>query len=219
MTLKKIKHILIRLSNEEKAIGISALAVLIGNFLPWYSYVFNYDGPRVIETGLTGELGIIGFTATLMSLIALAFMLSKHFYLPLPHFGIKKDKIVLFLMAESAFIILLAFAIYTKKSLDATDAEINFGLYTSLLGACIATFATFAQIQKDTSEESKAIFEQANEPIERIIAIKHEVKQPSPTIKTESFEKSKMKNEPTSDENQGSYFLREAGVRKEPHNK
>ncbi len=221
MKFKRIKHILIRLSHEEKTILIGGLAVIIGAFLPWYSTTLNFNGNPMTENGFSGDLGVIGFTATLLIILSLLFVISKHFYLPLPQFGQQKNKIILFLTGQSAFLILLTMAIYTKRSLDFTNAEINFGLYTSLLGSCIAVFATFAQIQRESSKEARTLFEQGNEPIERIVAIKHEVKQPSPPSakkidQINLFDDSNktLTVQKVEEKNQSRYFLREAGVEK-----
>ncbi|MBI5422176.1 hypothetical protein HZA44_03505, partial [Candidatus Peregrinibacteria bacterium] len=59
-----------------------------------------------------------------------------------------------------AFLLLLVVAVFTKRSLDFTNAEIRFGLYTALIGAVLATFAAFALIQKRLKKEAKAFFGQ-----------------------------------------------------------
>ena len=148
MNLRRIKHMIFRLSTEEKVLGIGALIVLIGSFLPWYSVVFNYKEQGSTESGFSGDLGVIGFIVFLLTLMSLALLMAEHLHLKLPQFGHKKEKIILFLMGESAFLLLLAVAIYTKRSLEYTNAELRFGLYLSLIGAFVSAFASYAQIQR-----------------------------------------------------------------------
>ena len=149
---------LLRLSTEEKVLGIGCLTVLVGAFLPWYSVVFNYRDQNISENGFSGDLGVIGFVIFLLVAISLTFLISSHMNFKLPDFGYKKEKINLFLMGESAFLILLTIAIYTKRSLEYTNAELRFGLYISLIGACLGAFAAYAQIQKTEKKVAQDFF-------------------------------------------------------------
>jgi len=149
---------LFRLSGEEKAIGIGGLAVVLGVFMPWYTVVMNFD-KEVTESGFSGDLGILGFVVFLLMLLVLGFLMGDHLHFRLPRFGLKKENILLFLSGESAFLLLLALAIFTKRSLDFTNAELRFGLYMALIGAVLSAFAAFAQIQKLQKKETKEFFE------------------------------------------------------------
>jgi hypothetical protein len=159
MLLQRLKHTLLRLSIEEKVIGVGALAVIVGLFMPWYSVVLNFNDMATSESGFSGDLGVIGFVVFLFMLLGLGFLLAGHFRFRLPQFGFKKESILLFLSGESAFLLLLAAAIYTKRSLDYTNAELRFGLYVALIGSILATFAAFALLQKIQKKEAKAFFE------------------------------------------------------------
>lgn len=161
MGIKKIKHLLLRLSPEEKLLGAGGLLIIIGSFLPWYSLVLSYGENNINETGFSGDLGVIGFIVFLLTLSAIAYLISDQLRIKIPRFGFKKEQINLFLMGEGAFLLLLAIAIYTKRSLDYTNAEIRFGLYLSLIGALMGTFASFAQIQRNEKSETEAFFGQS----------------------------------------------------------
>lgn len=157
---------LLRLSNEEKMMGIGSLIVLASAFMPWYSVVFNYNEKGVTESGFSGDLGVIGFSVFLLTGLSLAYLLSDHLNLKLPNFNYKKEQIILLLSGESAYLLLMTLAIYTKRSFDYTNAELRFGLYTALIGAIISTFAVFAQIQRKEKKNVEAFFSHTEEVAE-----------------------------------------------------
>lgn len=163
MNLRIIKHLLLRLSIEEKMLGVGAIIVLASAFLPWYSVVFSFNENGITESGFSGDLGVIGFVVFLLSAMALGLLAASHLRVKLPQFGYNKEQILLFLMGQSAFLVLLTIAIYTKRSLEYTNAELRFGLYLSLIGACIGAFAGFAQIQKNEKKDAKSFFEHPEE--------------------------------------------------------
>lgn len=165
MFMRRLKHMLFRLSAEEKVIGIGGLAVILSVFMPWYSVVLSFE-KGVTESGFSGDLGVVGFVVFLITLISLGFLMGDHLHFRLPRFGFGKEGIILFFSAESAFLLLLEIAIFTKRSLDYTNAEIRFGLYMALIGSVLATFAAFAQLQKLQKKEAKSFFEHEPEPME-----------------------------------------------------
>lgn len=171
MFLRRLKHMLLRLSIEEKVIGIGSIVVILGTFMPWYTTVVLNLDKGMTESGFSGDLGVIGFVAFLFMLMSLGFLMADHLNVRLPRFGFQKESIMLFLNGESAFLLLLVVAVFTKRSLEFTNAEIRFGLYTALIGAVLATFASFALIQKRLKKEAKAFFgqkEQAEEVQEEL---------------------------------------------------
>ena len=117
MNFRRIKHMLLRLSPEEKLAGIGAIVVLISTFLPWFSIVFSSAERGTTVSGFSGDLGVIGFVVFLLTAMAITFLMAEHLNFRIPHFGFKKDQIVLFLMGESAFLLLLTIAIYTKHNM------------------------------------------------------------------------------------------------------
>lgn len=153
-----------RLSPEEKVVGLGILITLIGLFLPWYSVVFAFDKTSASQSGFSGDLGVIGFIVFLMLIIAALVLTGEYLYFRLPQFGYSKEQILFFLMGEGAFLTLIAIAVYTKRSLEFTNAEIRFGIYMSLIGACLATFAAYAQMQKLKKKDVEAFFEHTEEP-------------------------------------------------------
>ncbi|MBN2096640.1 hypothetical protein JW752_04590 [Candidatus Peregrinibacteria bacterium] len=166
MNFRRIKHMLLRLSPEEKVAGIGAIIVLVSTFLPWFSIQFTSMEEGTTVSGFAGDLGVIGFVVFLLTGIGTAFLMADHLNLKLPRFGFKKDQIILFLLGESAFLLLLTVAIYTKRSLEYTNAEMRFGLYAALIGAVAGTFATFAQTQKHQKKETEAFFSHEEEAAE-----------------------------------------------------
>jgi len=217
MNLQRIKHMLFRLSTEEKVLGIGALLVIVSSFLPWYSVVLTYNEQGNTESGFSGDLGVIGFVVFLLVLISLAFMLSEYLHFKLPQFGFKKEKIILFLMGESAFLVLLTLAIYTKRSIDYTNAELRFGLYLSLIGAFMGTFAAYAQIQRLLKKNAQEFFdlpgdepsdnnpEPENDPDEKVL----------PEVEEKHIEKhSKSAHKPK----QESFFEEDNGHKEEINN-
>ena len=158
MNLQRIKHMLLRLSTEEKVLGAGALTIIISSFMPWYSVILNYNERMTTESGFTGDLGVIGFVVFILVLIALAFLMSGYLHFKMPKFGYRKEQILLFLMGESAFLLLLTIAIYTKRSIEYTNAGIRFGLYISLIGAFMGVFAAYSQNQKIIRKETHEFF-------------------------------------------------------------
>ena len=163
MNFRRIKHMLFRLSPEEKLAGIGAIIVLISCFLPWFSITFSSTEKSTAVSGFAGDLGVIGFVVFLLTTMAITFLIAEHLNLRIPGFGFKKEQIVLFLMGESAFLLLLTIAVYTKRSFEYTNAELRFGLYAALIGAFAGTFAAFAQTQKSQKKETEAFFEHPEE--------------------------------------------------------
>jgi len=162
MNLRRLKHTILRLSPEEKMVGVGALLVIFGCFMPWYSVVLNFDKKNLTETGFGGDLGVIGFIIFLMSIIAMLVLVGEHLHIRLPQFGYSKEQCLFFLMGQSAFLALLTIAIYTKRSLDFTDAELRFGIYMALIGAFLGAFAAFAQLQKFKTKEVERFFDHGN---------------------------------------------------------
>ena len=165
MFLRRLKHMLIRLTAEEKVIAVGSLVILFSAFMPWYSVVLNFD-KGVSENGFSGDLGVIGFVVFLMTLLTLVFLVGDYLNFKMPQFGFSKESVLLFLSGETAFLLLLVVAIFTKRSLDYTNAELRFGLYTALIGSVFSAFAAFAQIQKMHKKEARAFFTHDDEPLQ-----------------------------------------------------
>ena len=158
---------LFRLSAEEKVIGVGGLVAILSVFMPWYSVVLSFE-KGITESGFSGDLGVVGFVVFLFTLLSLGFLMGDHLHFRIPRFGFKKEGIILFFSGESAFLLLLEAAIFTKRSLDYTNAEIRFGLYLALIGSLFATFAAYAQLQKLGKNETKAFFEHDSAPEEPV---------------------------------------------------
>lgn len=144
------------MSREEKVIGLGALLLLIGSFMPWHSVVLNFGGVETLSNAFSGDIGVVGFVVLLMTLVALLYLMAENLHLRLPQFGYKKSQLLFFLMGESFFLVLLTLAIYTKRSLGYTQAGLRFGIYISLVGAFLAAFAAFAKVRKAKGKEEKA---------------------------------------------------------------
>jgi hypothetical protein len=158
MSLRRIKHTLLRMSAEEKVIGAGSLAIVVGTFLPWYTVVMSFDKNSLTETGFSGDLGVIGFVIFLMAIITGTVLVAENMRLPLPQFGYKREQILFFLLGESFFLTLLSMAIYTKRGLEFTDASLRFGIYTVLIASFFGALSAFALIQKDKKQEVEKFF-------------------------------------------------------------
>ncbi len=208
MSLRRIKHALLRLRSEEKVIGAGALIVLISAFMPWYSVIMSYDKKSITETGFSGDLGVVGFIVFLMSLMAILVLVGENLRIPMPQFGYKKEQILFFLMGQNAFLVLLTIAIYTKRSLEFTNAELRFGIFAALIGAFFGAFAAFALAQKTKKQAVTEFFshdEEGGEPEEQRVQIEEEelvmvTEEPEPE---EEPEEEPPKPEP---ENKPSFF-------------
>lgn len=229
MNLRRIKHTLLRMSTEEKVIGIGALAIFFGSFMPWYSVVMNFDKKAITETGFSGDLGVIGFVIFLLSLLSILMLVAENMHLPLPRFGYKREQIIFFFLAESFFLTLLTMAVYTKRSLDFTDAGLRFGIYLVLLGAFFGGLSAFALIQKTKKQEVSEFFsheqeEEREEPsetpdgdeLERRVPEQMYFEQDVQPLEVieEKEEIEKTPEPPKIKANQMDYFKREAGVEK-----
>ncbi len=180
MNFRRVKHMLLRLSPEQKIAGIGSLIVLASAFLPWYSVVFNFNEKGITESGFSGDLGVIGFVIFLLTGIGLTFLMSEHLYIKLPRFGMKKENITMFLMGESAFLALLTLAVYTKRSLEYTNAELRFGLYLALIGSVLAAFAQYAEMQKSQTKDVQAFFGQEEVETTAVESIEEEFVEEKP---------------------------------------
>ena len=212
MNFRRIKHMLLRLSPEEKIAGIGVILVLISVFLPWYSVVFSFNEQGITESGFTGDLGVVGFVIFLLTLMGLAFLIGEHLHFKLPNLGFKKDNIILFLLGQSAFLLLLTIAIYTKRSFEYTNAELRFGLYLALIGAFIGTFASFSQIQKKQKKDVEAFFSHPKEAEEETEKIEDNSINDEPAYKEQSYmpeAKKEQEVKPTQAE-QKSFFYEES---------
>lgn len=191
MNLRRIKHTLLRLTAEEKVIGIGSLVMLFGTFMPWYSVVMSFDKKSLTETGFSGDLGVIGFVVFIMSLISILVLIGENMQLPIPQFGYKREQILFFFLGESFFITLLTMAIYTKRSLDFTEAGLRFGIYLVLLGAFFGALSAFALIQKTKRKEVGEFFsheqEEEEEKDESLSSVEQVHKAPRP-VKEEVVE-------------------------------
>lgn len=242
MNLRRIKHTLLRLTAEEKVIGIGSLLMLVGTFLPWYSVVMSFDKKSLTETGFSGDLGVIGFVVFIMSLISILVLLGENLQLPIPRFGYKREQILFFFLAEAFFLTVLVMAVYTKRSLDFTDAGLRFGIYLVLLGSFFGGLSSFALIQKTKRTEVREFFshEQEEENEESLSSVKREEvapKDPEPLYFEENItgveaveeevspvatdfqpEDDRLENVrevPRTQVDQSNYFKREAGVEKQ----
>ncbi len=159
MSLRRIKHMFLRLSPEEKVIGIGGILVIIGSFMPWF-YEGNIVSPdqSTIYNGFGGDLGIIGFIIFILVLLAMLNLIGEHLHIKLPQFGYSKEQVLFFLMGQSAFLVLLSIATYTKISLGYHTAELRFGIYFVLVGSFLGAFAAFAQIQKLKKKDVEKFF-------------------------------------------------------------
>lgn len=236
MSFNRFKHAFLRLSAEEKVIGLGGLLVLIGSFLPWYAIEFNYDKKQVIENGFSGDMGVVGFVVFIVTLLALFLMIGEYLQLRLPYLGYKKEQLLLFLMGENAFLLLLTIAIYTKRSFDFTNADLRFGLYMALIGATFATFAAFALVQKLKKRAVQEFFdheeEEMTEPPKSKKGSRPEPEEPEPSLLDEETlinetppqkipQEEALEEEVTEDTEdpekapQENFFRREAGLNRE----
>jgi hypothetical protein len=124
-----------------------------------YSEVLNPETQGMTLNGLGGDLGVLGFVSLLMVILALLFLVGDYLHLRLPRLGYSKEQILFFLMGQNAFLILLCIAVYTKRSLDYTDAGLRFGIYVALIGGILGTFSIFSQMQKMKKKEVSEFFE------------------------------------------------------------
>ncbi len=90
-TLRRLKHTVLRLSPEEKVIGLCGLIILAVSFMPWYSVTLSFENQSATESGFSGDLGVLGFMIFLLVLLAQGFMVGEHLHFKLPHFGQKKN--------------------------------------------------------------------------------------------------------------------------------
>ncbi|MBN2087016.1 hypothetical protein JW758_01580 [Candidatus Peregrinibacteria bacterium] len=241
MSLRRIKHMFLRLSAEEKVIGAGGLLVIMGAFMPWF-YIILFDQSTVYN-GFGGDLGVIGFVIFILVLLAILNLIAEHLHISFPQFGYTKEQVLFFLMGQSAFLTLLTIAIYTKRSLDYTTSELRFGIYFALVGSFLGAFAAFAQIQKLKKKEVSDFFEHEEEehikkprnsynyekedeenqkPEEEQMLFEEEVEQEPELIQEDEMieEIEELIREPktNNDDDQGRYFSREAGINSEADN-
>jgi hypothetical protein len=155
----------LRLSPEEKVIGAGTLLVIAGLFMPWYSVATSFDEKNVTQGGFSGDMGVVGFIILIMTILAIIVLTAEYLHINLPRLSYTKEQILFFLMGQSAFLVLLSVAIYTKRSLEFTSAELRFGIYVALIGSIIAAFSAFSQMQKLNKKNVEEFFEHDEEAI------------------------------------------------------
>jgi len=99
-------------------------------------------------------------------------------------------------MGENAFLVLITIAIYTKRSLEFTDAELRFGIYLILIGAFLGAFSAFAQIQKLKREKVQEFFEHEEPPLNEEEPIETPVENTKPATDNKPIEPTKNIEEP-----------------------
>jgi len=220
MNLRRIKHTLLRLSTEEKVIGLGALAVFAGSLMPWYRTVAAFDS-RTTEFGaFSGDLGVVGFVVFLLTLLALLTLLGEHLGIRLPRFGYQREQILFFLMGQGAFLVLLTMAVYLRRSLEFTQAELRFGIFTAFAGAFFAAFAAFALLSKLKERQTQAFFgltpQATPEPTPSLLDANSmsggEEEMPPPALLEDDDSASFESSLPSETSSQGDYFKRSAGV-------
>ncbi|MFH1012363.1 MAG: hypothetical protein V1760_01310 [Candidatus Peregrinibacteria bacterium] len=173
---RRMKHTFIRLSTEEKVTLIGGLLILIGAFLPWYEVNLSVNNKKLTESGFSGDLGVIGFVIFLITLLGVLYLVGEHMRFRLPTFGYIKERVILFLMGQGTFLLLLTTGVYTKRSLDFTDAHIRFGLYLALIGGILATLSAYAFLQRLRKKEVEAFFGQEDETV-RVTPLEEEAEE------------------------------------------
>lgn len=163
MNIRRIKHMLLRLSPEEKIVGGGTLLSIFGSFMPWYSIIMSFDKKSITQNAFEGDLGVIGFIVFILSIITLLVLIGEQLHLRIPQFGRSKEQLIFFLMGENASLILIVIAIYTKRSLEYTTAGLRFGIYLALIGAFLGAFAAFSQMQKLNKEKVQNFFDHNEE--------------------------------------------------------
>jgi hypothetical protein len=210
MNLRRIKHTLLRMTAEEKVIGIGALAILFGTFMPWYSVVMSFDKESMSQSGFSGDLGVIGFVIFLMSIITIVVLIGESMRLPLPQFGYKREQILFFFMGQSFFLTLLTIAIYTKRGLDFTEAGLRFGIYMVLIASFLGALSAFALIQKSRKKEVEDFFQhEAEEETE-------DTPRQGKTDGSEAKAEEEPAPEPEPEEPEQMFFEEEAGAMPDP---
>ncbi len=110
-------------------------------------------------------------------------------------------------MGQAAFLLALMVAVYVKRSLDFTNAEIRFGLYTALAAAAIGTFSAYALKEKVEKRDVQQFFGQNETPAEEEAG--------TTTVDEIEPEIEEAKTEASEPVSQSSHFMREAGLRQE----
>lgn len=233
--LRRMKHAFIRLSTEEKVTLIGGLAILFGSFMPWYQVNLSVTADTVSVNGFGGDMGVIGLAVFLLTLFACLLLVGEHMRFRMPTFGHVKEKVMLFLTAQSVFLLLLTLLVYTKRSLDFTNAEIRFGLYTALIGGFFAAIAAYATLQRlkrrevqdffgrddnaeeteDETEDTAVETDDSRDEIDE--TMEEEIAEEAEQMSLSDFSETEEADEPAaaeSDPDQARYFVREAGLRR-----
>jgi len=228
MNLRRVKHTMLRLSPEEKGVGIGGLLVIFGSFMPWYRVNDIIREKVSTSYGFSNDVGIIGIVVFLIVILSLIVLIADHLHFYLPKFGYKKEQIILFLMGESAFLNLILIAIYTKRSLIPMHASLGFGIYIALAGSLIGVLSAFAQSQKIKKSENRTLPDYSNDErptdhqeeydsqsattnnqIEEEIIFEDDMIEEIEVPETIVKESAPTQNIST---NQGNYFMKEAGM-------
>ncbi len=167
MNLRRLKTVLLRLSLQEQVIGISAIVVMVGLFMPWYSMV-QVDGLSFVDYGYSGDLGVIGFVIFMFGLFSLIYLLADSLRLPFPKMKFKREQILLFFTGEAAFLSLILLGVYFKRANEAFNGSIRFGLFMTLAAAFFGALASFSLIQNLRKKEGVEYFERESKGQESI---------------------------------------------------
>jgi len=153
MNLRRFKHTLLRLSLQEKIIGIGSILMMLGSFFPWYSHSNAANNSIITEYGFSGDLGVMGFVIFLMSLMSLLALIAENMHLPFPTLGFEREKVLFFFLGESAFLCLLTMAIHTKQSINYLEGNLRFGIFLVLAASLFSALAAFNLIKNAKKTE------------------------------------------------------------------
>ena len=147
------------LSGEEKVFAVGTFVGGISCFLPWFSLEMGSGKPEIITyLGVTGLCASIGFFVLFFCLFSGTLLwtkLSAHQF----SFFSPRSKWYFGSAFQSLFLLVLALLIYSKYSMNYTNAGTSFGLWIGILGECVALGAAYNLIVLEKKETTKEIFQ------------------------------------------------------------
>lgn len=143
-----IKTAFLRLSSEERIIGICSLLLVITCFFPWFSgppedipLTGNYEAASFNAFQNYGY--ILGYLTFFCALTTTALFMAHLFQFDKYKLPFNEHRLYVYLGEKMVLFHVIGVFLYTKMSFQYTDASVEFGVYIGLIASILTTVFGF----------------------------------------------------------------------------
>ena len=140
MPQPSITKILGELPFEKKLIGVGAILMVIGLFLPWYQDVDSFHTGDTF-TGLTGPMYLVGLTFLVIASLSIMMVVMDYLDKKIPIFKIKTAQFHLWSGVASFYLLFVVGSVYFHQSfgVNITMKQSQFGMFMVYIAASLLT--------------------------------------------------------------------------------